>query len=740
MSLLNLASESLSVKPVALSGAAQNAWLVPLFPLIAFMLIVFLTRPSGRASAATSITAMLSSLGVSLSIFLERVQTALPPQELSIPWLSVDPSAPGLATLYLGIYVDNLAALMLAMVCFIALLIQIYSYSYITIEVGHFPNQSSASVSRFYAYLSLFVFSMLSLVLSNNLLQVYVFWELVGLCSYLLVGFWYFKTSAALASKKAFVVTKFADIGFLLGLLMLGSQAGTFNFYHLQTSGFTENMPVWMLAIALVLVFCGAIGKSAQFPLHVWLPDAMEGPTPVSALIHAATMVAAGVYLVARMFALFALSPGASLTIAYLGAITAVVAGSIAIVQNDIKRVLAYSTVSQLGFMMAALGCGAMTAGTFHLITHAFFKALLFLGSGAIIVACHSNDMWQMGGLRKRLPQTHFAFVCGCLALAGCIPFAGFWSKDEILLGVSGHPPILVMLSLTAFLTAFYVTRMYCITFLGEYRGEAGSQWAGPVPPLNLPKPLSPSRDGLGLFPQWSEERATEEGGHFPAECLGALAEGSGHHHEEHEGDDHKADHGPHEVSPLMTVPLLILAVFAVFLGFAGMPEELHGSNWFHHFINSPAQATHQFSPGLMVGSIVIALGGMLTGWVVYAKDAVAGEAKLHSLLGRLVPVLQQKLYMDHFWAYLLTRSVYRDAQRIGFVEEEVVDRLVYASGHQVYDTGETFRQEQSGLIQRYALQIALGAFFLVVSLGVTEANFLWSPQSLLELIRGIKP
>jgi NADH-quinone oxidoreductase subunit L len=736
LSLLTLASESLSVKPVALSGAAENAWLVPLFPLIAFLVIVFLTRPSGKASAATAVTAMLASLGVSASIFLERIQTALPPQELSIPWISVNPLAPGISTLYVGIFVDNLAALMLAMVCFIALLIQIYSYSYITIEVGHFPNQNSASVSRFYAYLSLFVFSMLSLVLSNNLLQIYIFWELVGLCSYLLVGFWYFKTSAALASKKAFVVTKFADIGFLLGLLMLGHRAGTFNFYHLQTSGFAETMPAWMLATALILVFCGAIGKSAQFPLHVWLPDAMEGPTPVSALIHAATMVAAGVYLVARMFAIFALSPTASLTIAYLGAITAVVAGSIAIVQNDIKRVLAYSTVSQLGFMMAALGCGAMTAGTFHLITHAFFKALLFLGSGAIIVACHSNDMWHMGGLRKRLPQTHFAFVCGCLALAGCIPFAGFWSKDEILLGVSAHPVILLMLSFTAFLTAFYVTRMYCITFLGEYRGPAGCQLAGPVPPLALTKPLSPSRDGLGQFPQWSEERATEEGGHFPAECLGALAEGSAHHDEEHVD----ADHGPHEVSPLMTIPLLILAVFAVFLGFVGMPEELHGSNWFHHFIHSPAQATHEFSPGLMGGSIVIALAGMLAGWLLYAKDAVAGEARLQSALGRLLPILQQKLYMDHVWAFLLTRSVYRDAQRIGFLEEDIVDKLVYATGHQVYETGETFRREQSGLIQRYALQMALGAFFLVISLGVTEANFLWNPQGLLEMIRGIQP
>lgn len=736
-----MANEAQFAKPEALSGAASQAWLVPLFPLLAFLIIAFLTRRSGKVSAAVSIAAMASSFAVSLSILVERLGHPGPPGELSIPWLSVNPDMPGLANLFLGIYIDNLTAVMLGMVTFIALLIQIYSYSYITIEVAHFPNQNSGSVARFYTYLSLFVFAMLGLVLSNNLLQVYIFWELVGLCSYLLVGFWYFKSSAALASKKAFVVTKFADIGFLLGLLGIGTVAGTFNFYHLQTSGFANQMDPVLLALLLFLVFCGAVGKSAQFPLHIWLPDAMEGPTPVSALIHAATMVAAGVYLVARMFGLFALSPMASLMVAYLGAITALLAGTIAVVQNDIKRVLAYSTVSQLGFMMAALGCGAMTAGTFHLITHAFFKALLFLGSGAIIVACHSNDMWKMGGLKKHLPVTHFTFACGCLALAGCIPFSGFWSKDEILLGVSHHPVILVILGLTAFLTAFYVTRMYCITFLGHYRGNSDCKWAGPVPPEKLGAPARPSKEALGMFPQWTEERVLEEGGHFPAACLGALAEGSGHHDiaeqsQEHGQDDSHA-HQPHEVSWLMNGPLVVLAVFAVLLGFVGVPEELHGTNSFHHLINSPAQVAHPFSPAIMGGSIVIALAGMLIGYFIYGKDAVAGEEKMQASLGRVWTVLQQKYYLDHVWAQLLISTLYNDAKRISYFEENVVDKAVYASGDHIYATGEVLRKEQSGLVQRYALQLLLGCLILVVALAATEQQFLFSPQHIQEWLQG---
>ncbi|MBQ7567304.1 NADH-quinone oxidoreductase subunit L, partial [bacterium] len=455
-----------------LTGIASYVWAVPLLPFIAFIIVSFITRCWGKVSAAVSITGLLGSLVVALGVLQQRLSAPqAPPMQASFPWIDLMPGQP-LGTIELGLLVDNLSAFMLAMVCFVGLCIQIYSFAYMSAEIPHFPTQGSASMSRFFGWLSLFMFSMLGLVLANNLLQTYIFWELVGLCSYLLIGFWYFKTSAAHASKKAFIVTRFGDLGLLMGILLLGISLRHFDFVTITNTLSTgsSHIDVAMLTVAGLLIFCGAVGKSAQFPLHIWLPDAMEGPTPVSALIHAATMVAAGIYLVARIFPVFhpaGVPTSAALAVAFIGAITALLAASIATVQNDIKKVLAYSTISQLGFMMTALGIGAYTAGTFHLFTHAFFKALLFLGSGAVIVACHSNDMWHMGGLRKLLPCTWFAFLMGCLALAGIPPFAGFWSKDEILTCVSQHCDtpaglaLYIMLSLATFLTAFYVTRLY---------------------------------------------------------------------------------------------------------------------------------------------------------------------------------------------------------------------------------------------------------------------------------------
>lgn len=726
-------AEGHSIEAVALQGAAELAWLIPLLPLLAALVITFITRSRGGLSAGVSITAICGSLGISVPILLQRLQMEDgPPMEISVPWLSVGAGSVG--TIHVGLLVDNLTACMLVMVCFIGLLIQIYSYSYISTEVGHFPTQGSASVSRFFGYLSLFVFSMLGLVLSNNLIQIYFFWELVGLCSYFLVGFWYFKSSAALASKKAFVVTKFADIGFLLGFVSLGLTAKTFNFLELEMPNRLDNWTgAWPLAVALALVFCGAIGKSAQFPLHIWLPDAMEGPTPVSALIHAATMVAAGVYLVARLFPLFFAVPGAGLFVAYIGAITAFIAGTIAVVQNDIKRVLAYSTVSQLGFMLAALGCGAMTAGTFHLITHAFFKALLFLGSGAVIVACHSNDMWDMGGLRKHMPVTWLTFLAGCLALAGCIPFAGFWSKDEILLGVSHQPVILGLLLVSAFLTAFYVTRMYCITFLGQYRGHDNrGPYAGPVPPAELPPPVRPSKEAFGMEPHWTEVRAAaemvEEDEHshssLPAACLGALSEHVPH------GEPGAM---PHEVSPMMYVPLVILSFFAVGLGVLGLPN----SQYFHHFVHPLQQGNDEFSPVLMLTSIIIAFSGMGLGYWMYGSDPVRGEKMLRSGLGKVRVFLQQKWYFDHLWAQLLTHTLYADANRVGEFEEKVVDRAVYKTGEATFATGDTLRQEQSGLVQKYAWLIVTAGVVLIVSVGIIEPTFMWSLFNLLHVLRG---
>ncbi|MBI3929724.1 MAG: NADH-quinone oxidoreductase subunit L [Armatimonadetes bacterium] len=681
------------------------------------MIIVLITRPWGKLSACISILAMAASAVVSGNIFLQRAGSLadphheMAPMELSIPWIQVLDAPGGLGGIEMGILIDNLSGVMIFMVCFIALLIQIYSLAYMDVEIHHFPTQGSASMSRFFAYMSLFAFSMLGLVVSNNLLQIYVFWELVGVCSYFLIGFWYFKKSAADACKKAFIVTKFADLGFLIGILMLGIEAGSFNFLTLTALGATN-------AAALMLIFCGAIGKSAQFPLQIWLPDAMEGPTPVSALIHAATMVAAGIYLVARMFPLYLDSPAAVL-VAYIGAFTAFLAATIAVIQNDIKRVLAYSTVSQLGYMLAALGAGAMTAGVFHLITHAFFKALLFLGSGAVIVACHSNDMWTMGGLRKRLPFTHLAFFIGCLALAGIPPFAGFWSKDEIITGVQADPVLLALLLTGAFLTAFYVTRMYCIAFGSEYRGPGCvTDLGGPVPPPDLPAPIEPSRAAFGLEQEWTEEKAEVYPEKLPPACLGA--------HSEHGGESH---HEPHEVSPLMYGPLLILAIFAAFLGFVGVPAGvpmMPDWNWFHGLIHAEGVEEHEFNLSLMLLSIFLAVGGLVAGYALYGRDAEAGERRLRGWLGSVWRFLQQKWYMDHFWALLVRWTLFNQANLAAWFDDNVVDGAVRGLARGTGLAGDKLREEQTGKVQQYLLLIIIGVLVLVLGVGLLQSDMLF--------------
>ncbi len=728
------------VAAAALEGAAANVWLVPLLPFLAFLVISLVTRPWGRVSAGVSILALTGSLVVSAQVFLQRVTGGGPPMQHAWPWITVAPGQP-LGAIQVGLLVDNLSALMLLMVCFVGLCIQVYSTAYIQTEIGHFPTQGSASMSRFFGYLSLFCFSMLGLVLSHNLLQIYIFWELVGVCSYLLIGFWYFKHSAAEACKKAFVVTRFGDLGFLMGILMLGVALKGFDFVGLSQQfslGLPSGLTAGFVAVAAVLIFCGAVGKSAQFPLQVWLPDAMEGPTPVSALIHAATMVAAGVYLVARIFPVFhpAGHPGeAAMVVAWIGAATALMAATIAVVQNDIKRVLAYSTISQLGFMMAALGVGAYTAGSFHLITHAFFKALLFLGSGAVIVACHSNDMWRMGGLRKHLPFTWFAFLMGCLALAGVPPLAGFWSKDEILGFVHSAPggmAVYVVLTCSAFLTAFYVTRMYFIAFEGPYRGQekAPEDLCGPVPPANLAAPY-PTSQALDVEPEWTEEKAAASAEPLPAACLGAGMEHLPHGH-----------HAPHEVSPLMWGPLLVLAVFAVFLGFAGVPTAvgLGLPNYFEGFIHLPgAGHAHEFSWSPMVTSTVVALAGIALAAFLFAGDAERGERRLRRLLGPLWPFLQQKWYMDHLWARLLAGTMYAGARAGAWFDAQVVDGAVFGLARFTRTCGGWMRDEHTGKVQHYALLLLLALVILAVGIGFMEPGFFTSRHFLIQMMEGGK-
>jgi len=435
------------------------AWIIPVLPFIGFWWIIFAGRRAPGQGAYVAIGAMIGAAVLSVAAFIEVLRGAR--YDTSLVWATVL-NRP----LEVGFQVDPLTSVMLLIVTVVGSLIFVYSIGYM---------QGDPRYPRFFAYMSLFASSMLLLVLSNNFLSLYAGWELVGLCSYLLIGFWFERPAAARASMKAFVTTRVGDFFMFLGILLIFVQLGTLNFDGIFAGVETGRFAGGLLTLAAVLVFGGAVGKSAQVPLHVWLPDAMEGPTPVSALIHAATMVAAGVYLVARTYPLFFGTPGheALTVVAYIGGITAIMAATIGVVQDDIKRVMAYSTISQLGYMMMGLGVLGFTAGVFHLMTHAFFKALLFLAAGSVIHAMHTNDIKQMGGLGKIMPYTYVTTVIGGLALAGIPPFAGFWSKDEILLEAYHHDQVLFALGAAgAFLTAFYVFRMIIYTFTGTLRSH----------------------------------------------------------------------------------------------------------------------------------------------------------------------------------------------------------------------------------------------------------------------------
>src|SRR5579864_4765409 len=474
----------------------QNVWLIPLMPLLAFVLIIWRgDRLPGRGAFVSIAGIVLAGLG-GLQLLGEVGMGAR--ADLTYRWVTL-----GNHPLTVGFVVDPLSAVMAAMVGVVASLITIYSVGYM---------HGDPRFSRFFAYLSLFQFSMLFLVLADNFLFIYAGWELVGLCSYLLIGFWFERPSAARAALKAFITTRVGDFSMMIGILILFLHTHTLNFTEVFKGIEAGQIGGPLLTAAAILVFGGAVGKSAQVPLHVWLPDAMEGPTPVSALIHAATMVAAGVYLVARTYPLFLASPDhtALTVVAYIGGITAVVAATMGVVEDDIKRVLAYSTISQLGYMMLGLGVLGYTAGMFHLITHAFFKALLFLGAGSVIHGVATNNIKQMGGLAQAMPWTAWTFIAATLALTGIPPFAGFFSKDQVLAAAFAHDRVLWALGAAgAFLTSLYMGRLIWYTFAGTYRGGD---------------------------PQ-------------------APAHGSAGHG------------GPHESPAVMVVPLVILAVFAVFLG-----------------------------------------------------------------------------------------------------------------------------------------------------------------------------
>lgn len=439
----------------------ELAWLIVLLPFASFAMIGLFLHRWPRLSASLSILAIGLSFALSTMVAVHVFSGGLHDSfEVSMRWLSM----PGLEV-DMGLLIDGLTAVMLIVVTLVALLVQVYSLGYMHGDPGF---------ASYYAYQSVFAGAMLGLVLSNNFGQIFVFWELVGLASYLLIGFWFGRVSAQRAATKAFVTNRVGDFGFLLGVLFLQIIFGTLSFNGLAAEIANYTNTTVLIVISILLLF-GPMGKSAQFPLHVWLPDAMEGPTPVSALIHAATMVAAGVYLIARAFFIFSTTPEAMTVIAVLGGFTALFAATIALVQNDIKRILAYSTLSQLGYMVMAMGIGAMTAGMFHLMTHAFFKSLLFLAAGSVIHAlADEQDIWKMGRLKNKMPVTTWTFVIGALALAGIPPLSGFWSKDEILLGAfaSGNMALYVLGTLVAFMTAFYMFRLIFVAFFGP--NEAG--------------------------------------------------------------------------------------------------------------------------------------------------------------------------------------------------------------------------------------------------------------------------
>jgi NADH-quinone oxidoreductase subunit L len=443
----------------------QYIWLIFLLPLLSWVIISLILKPffKDKPKIAGYVTIAAVAASLLLSIWVLITLLGEPHHELEVPnisWVIIE----GGVTINLGIIVDSLTAVMLIVVTVVSLMVQIYSQGYMHGDAGY---------HRYYAHMSLFTTAMLGLVLANSLLLMFVFWELVGLCSYLLIGFWFHRPSAANAAKKAFIVTRIGDFGFLAGMIYLYANTGTFDTAELHQMAISGVLAGNVLTWGAIGIFAGAVGKSAQFPLHVWLPDAMEGPTPVSALIHAATMAAAGVFLVARTYPLFEHSAVALQTVATIGGFTAIFAASIGLVQNDIKRVLAYSTISQLGYMMLGLATGGVAVGIFHLFNHAFFKALLFLGAGSVNHATKTFDMREMGGLRKAMPRTYATFLIGALSLAGIWPLSGFWSKDEILVkALEEQPLIFILAMITVFMTAFYMFRVIFLTFGGEYRGK----------------------------------------------------------------------------------------------------------------------------------------------------------------------------------------------------------------------------------------------------------------------------
>src|SRR5713226_3948409 len=631
----------------------NTAITILLLPLVAFVLIVFVTRKNQPLSAGTSIVAMAIAAALSLLVILPAT-LAGQTDHFEFNWLRLLPGGvPPAGTetfLRLGIQVDPLAAIMLIVVTVVSLLVQIYSRSYM-IEHGH----RDPGYSRFFAYLSLFTFSMLAVVLANNLLFLFIGWELVGLCSSLLIGFWVDRGAQRgvhllppwIAAKKAFITTRVGDVGLLIGLIILWNRGGTLQLSQLFEQADAKTGALFNASLlgqpvlfwACLCLFAGAVGKSGQFPLHVWLPDAMEGPTPVSALIHAATMVAAGVYLVARTYPLFEATPQALTVVAIIGGFTAIFAATMGLASNDIKRVLAYSTVSQLGYMMLALGAGSLAAGMFHLFTHAFFKALLFLAAGSVIHAVGTNDITEMGGLQRFMPRTYFTMAIGGLSLAGFPLFAGFWSKDEVLAAATRAGPILLAFGvLTVFLTAFYTFRMFFLTFHGAYRGDA----------------------------------------------------------ETHDAPLHESDWW-------MTGPLIALAIPALLIGFWGAPPPF-GSDGFARFLEGSTYVNVEPNWALAGVGALFTIAGIATAWVMYGARQFVTEPLAR--FGFAYELLARRYYIDEFYMWLIDKLVIGVSYALAVFDRQGLDRLVNGIADLFASGGSVLRTTQTGRVQNYGLAL----------------------------------
>ncbi|MES1025449.1 NAD(P)H-quinone oxidoreductase subunit 5 [Gloeocapsa sp. BRSZ] len=688
----------------------QYAWLVPVLPLVGAMLVGLglisfnqVTNRARQLNAVFVVSLLGAAMFLSVALLVSQFQGHAP-YVRTLEW-----AAAGNFHLTMGYTIDHLTALMLVIVTTVAFLVMVYTDGYMAHDPGYV---------RFYAYLSLFSSSMLGLVVSPNIVQIYIFWELVGMCSYLLVGFWYDRPAAADACQKAFVTNRVGDFGLLLGILGLYWATGSFEFEaigdRLQTLVETGSLSSILAALFAILVFLGPVAKSAQFPLHVWLPDAMEGPTPISALIHAATMVAAGVFLIARMYPVFEGIPAAMNVIAFTGAFTAFLGATIAITQNDIKKGLAYSTISQLGYMVMAMGVGAYSAGLFHLMTHAYFKAMLFLGSGSVIhgmeaVVGHdpalAQDMRMMGGLRKFMPITAVTFLIGTLAISGIPPFAGFWSKDEILGSAFAANPFLWFVGwLTAGITAFYMFRMYFSTFEGKFRGNQTEirqkLKSAAANTLMSPSPLAPN---FGPGAMNTRELAT-------------LSDSHDRGHSEH----------PHESPWTMTLPLVALAIPSIFIGLVGTPY----ANYFEEFIYPPSETLaeviekvaefDQTEFFIMAGSSVgISLIGITLASLMYLFGKI-DPAAIASSIKPLYELSLNKWYFDDIYHQIFVLGSRRLARQVMEVDYRVVDGAVNLTGFFTLISGEGLKYLENGRAQFYALIVFGAVLGLVIVFGVT--------------------